>query len=175
MRPWLMHVVCVARCELRSVHKCYCLRNLRESIHQLGALKRCTGARCMLHRRLLLRCIAGAEPPAVHPPCRSLYGVLAWALRDWAKGGLCGGREAVRCARAQQQGGNVLAMANGTALFDAVAISGTGLEGMVRGAVARRWECCRCAVGRVSADGVRGRLQQVWVNLLCAERRRRCG
>jgi hypothetical protein len=61
-------------------------------------------------------------------------------------------------------GGGVLSMGKGTALFDGVAISGTEAE--VR--VGRPG----CVVGRVSADGVRGRLQLAWQRRLCAVQRR---
>ncbi len=65
----------------------------------------------------------------------------------------------MRCARAQTGGGGVIDIAKGTALFDAVAISGTE-AGYVRSGAGQRCEWCRCASGgRVSADGVRGRLQ----------------
>ena len=63
------------------------------------------------------------------------------ALVDWAKGGLCVFRAAVRCNRAQVNGG-VIFMSTGSALFDAVAISDTAAGG---------W-----AAVRVGADAHRG-------------------
>ena len=81
------------------------------------------------------------SPPAAKPPWDAVC--AARALLDWAKGGLCGGRAAVRCARAQGDGG-VLSMAKGTALFDAVAISDTGAAVRAgRGGDASRGRCLR--------------------------------
>jgi hypothetical protein len=65
----------------------------------------------------------------------------ARALLEWAKGRLCRGRVVVRCARAQTDGGGVIDMAKGTALFDAVAISGTE-AGYVRSGAGQRCEWC---------------------------------
>ncbi len=76
----------------------------------------------------------------------------ALALPDWSKAGLCGGRAAAQCTRAQINGGGVLSIAKGTALFDAVAISGT--DAGVRGGAGRRCESGRCAHGA----GVGGRV-----------------
>ncbi len=72
----------------------------------------------------------------------------ACALLDSAKGGLCGGRAAVCCARAQANSGGVLSMVRGTALFDTVAISDTRAEVRAgRGGDASRadgrWGGCR--------------------------------
>ncbi len=53
--------------------------------------------------------------------------------------------------------GGVLSMLKGTALFEAMTISDT--EASVRGGAGRRCESGRRALGRVSADGVQGRLQ----------------
>jgi hypothetical protein len=65
------------------------------------------------------------------------------------------GRAALRYTRAQGFSGGVLSMDRGTALFDTVAISDTeALHESVR-----RCKSCRWALGRVSADGVRGRLR----------------
>jgi hypothetical protein len=61
----------------------------------------------------------------------------------------------------QSYGGGVISMVRGTALFDAVAISGT--ESGVRAGAGRRCESGRCARGRVLADAVRGRLQCSWL------------
>jgi hypothetical protein len=63
------------------------------------------------------------------------------------RAGFCGGRAAARCARAQYSGG-VLFMSKGTALFDAVAISGSA-------AGVRAGRGGDAQLGRVSADGVR--------------------
>jgi hypothetical protein len=98
---------------------------------------------------------ATRSPPAAKLPCEALC--AAQARLDWAKGGPCGGRAAVRCAHAQKGGGGVLSMAKGTALFDAVAISDT--EAGVRKGAGRRCEPGRFLRGRVRADGMRGRLQ----------------
>ncbi len=87
----------------------------------------------------------------------------------------------MRCARAQGSGGGltgrsdggggVLSMAKGTALFDAVAISDTQAECVLEGTKVRVGPDAH--MGRVSADGVRGRLQWAWLPRLCAEVRRR--
>jgi hypothetical protein len=98
----------------------------------------------------------------------------ACALLDWAKGGLCGGRAAVRCARAQGNGGGgVLSMAKGTALFDAVAISDTAAgvrarQGGNARQAAARWGGC----GRT---GCAADLWRVWPRRLCAGRQWRRG
>jgi hypothetical protein len=65
------------------------------------------------------------------------------ALLDWAKGGLFGGRAAVRCTRAQPNGsGGVIFMTKGTAVFDTVPISGT-----LAWLRAARRECVGCEHG----------------------------
>jgi hypothetical protein len=120
----------------------------------------CTSFKCGLHRRLLRRCglhrcIGDAQPSRSETAVGCVAQCAARARLDWAKGGLCGGRAAVRCARAQVYAGGVLSMFKGTALFDAVAISDTG-------AGVRYWQFGdasrgRCALGRVLAYGMRGR------------------
>jgi hypothetical protein len=119
------HVACCtgARCigSRRVLHRC----TLRVASVCAAC---CTGACCMLHR-----CASSLRSLPAAPSCDAFYGewpscgvCCACALLDWAKGGLCGGRAAVRCARAQGNGGGgVLSMVKGTALFDAVAISDT--------------------------------------------------
>jgi hypothetical protein len=107
------------------------------------------------------------------------------ALLDWAKGGLFGGRTAVRCTRAQPfGGGGVIFMIKGTALFDTVPISGT--RAWVRAAGR---ECVGCehgggVVGMLDGDikfkggmisnttAVRARLTRSHV--LCRTVRRTC-
>ncbi len=115
--------LCVACCALWSGHNCFLVIIASQHTPVSGTQ---TLHRCALHRRLLLRaCCIGARciVASTKPPCDALC--AAHAQLDLAKGGLCGGRAAVRCARTQAFGG-VLFMAKGTALFDAVAISDTG-------------------------------------------------
>ena len=92
------------------------------------------------------------------------------ALLDLGKGRALW-RPSSRCARAQGSGGGLLSMAKGTALFDAVAISDTHAECVLEGTKVRVGPDAH--MGRVSADGVRGRLQWAWLPRLCAEVRRR--
>jgi hypothetical protein len=71
-------------------------------------------------------------------------------------------------ARAQSNGrGGVLSMTRGAALFDAVAISDTFAE--VCAGTRQRCESGRCTVGRVSADGVRGRFARGHDRFGCAQ------
>jgi hypothetical protein len=108
--------------------------------HSTPVLSRCKRylcvaryVRCVLHRRTLHRCAlhaasATCSPPAAHRRAMCRMVCCAFARLDWAKGGLCGDRAAVRCTRAQSSGG-VLFMVKGTALFDTVAISDTEAAG----------------------------------------------
>ena len=75
------------------------------------------------------------------------------------KAGLCGRRPVRCCVQTGRSdgGGGVLSMAKGTALFDAVAISDTQAECVLEGTKVRVGPDTH--MGRVSADGVRGRLQ----------------
>ncbi len=97
----------------------------------------CIGSCCITASVRVGNCIGDAPPSRSAPSFDALYGVLR-ELRDWAKGGLCGGRVAVRCTRAQTgyDGGGVLSMTRGTALFDAVAISDTEAEPVLAGRAA---------------------------------------
>ncbi len=63
----------------------------------------------------------------------------------------------------QSGGGGVLSMTKGTALFDAVAISGTA-------AAVRAGQCGDAQLGRVSADGVRGPIAMGVAAMACAQR-----
>ncbi len=109
----------------------------------------CVGACCVLHRRVLH--VACCKRAAV--PQRTVVQSVVWCLVRvrcpiGRRPGCCGCRAAARCARAQINGGGgggVLSMTKGTALFDAVAISGTG--------AAVRASRAGCAVGA----GVGGR------------------
>ncbi len=102
---------------------------------------------CMLHRRMLLvACCIGDAWRATH------------ALLDWAKGGLCSGRAALRCARAQDHNGGVLSMDKGAALFDAVAISDT--EAPVRSGAGR-------GVDVSWADAYWGGCRRTWCGANC--------
>jgi hypothetical protein len=91
------------------------------------------------------RCIGDAQPSRSAFAVWCIVGALCVRCSIGRRPGCCGCRAAARCARAQIFGG-VLSMAKGTALFDAVAISGT--EALVRAGPVRR-----CAVGA----GVGGR------------------
>ena len=106
-----------AGCTLASARVLYVAYGAR------GISAGCIGARC-----IGTRCIGDAQPSRSATAVGCVAQCAARARLDWAKGGLCGGRAAVRCARAQTSGGGgggVLSMAKGTALFDAVDISGT--------------------------------------------------
>ena len=83
-------------------------------------------------------------------PC-DVYGVCCVCFARWDEGRAVAAAERRRDALFVQPFGGVLSMVKGTALFDTVAISGT--EATVRASWAG------CALERVSADGVRGRLQ----------------
>ncbi len=103
----LLHVVCCASC---------------------GVLHRCVLHRCAYHVASVrvACCIGDAQPSCSAPAVRC----VAWCAargrcRIRQRAGFCGGRAAARCARAQSNGGGVLSMDTGTALFDTVAISGT--------------------------------------------------
>ena len=119
----------------------------------------CIGACCITASVRVGYCIGDAPPSRSAPSFDALYGVLR-ELRDWAKGGLCDGLVAVRCTRAQTgyDGGGVLSMGQGTALFDAVAISDT--EAGVRagrGGVASRADACEGGCRRTACgSGKRG-------------------
>jgi hypothetical protein len=129
----------------------------------------CVGVCCMLHRRVLhvASCKRAAVPQrtVVQSVVRCLVRVRCPIGR---RAGCCGCRAAARCACVQSYGG-VLSMFKGTALFDAVAISGT--RATVRAGLVRR-----CAVGA----GVGGRGASADCNRrgcagLCAVGRRRRG
>jgi hypothetical protein len=95
---------------------------------------------CGLH---VACCIGDAPPSVAHRHVVTSMACATCALLDWVKGGLFGGRAAVRCTRAQPNGsGGVIFMAKGTALFDTVPISGT--QAWVRAA---KSECIGCEHG----------------------------
>jgi hypothetical protein len=152
-----LHGLFGARCMLHRrtllvpcciLHPCMLHRCIGACWHVASArVVRCISSSCVLHRCALpvaLPRVASVLDRRRKAAPQRLCSVVrctvccAFALLDWAKGGLCGGRAAVRCARAQNNGG-VLSMTKGTALFDTVAISGT--EAIVRAGRAG------CAVG----------------------------